>query len=72
MADDLDRLMDMANRDTLQRIAKRQRFLQLRAPRCQFCAHDQVQLVHATKPPAEWRCRICKTRFTYEPQGDPT
>lgn len=37
-------------------------------PKCPACGHEQVQLLMRHTPPAEWRCRICKHRFTYEPE----
>ena len=40
--------------------------LQKRAPICRYCYTDQVQLVSPFHP-AQWRCRRCKVRFTYEP-----
>ena len=34
---------------------------------CPACCSPQVQLVAYNKEPAEWKCRICKCKFTYEP-----
>lgn len=38
------------------------------APLCENCAHEQVQLIDSFVIPAEWKCRICKTKFTFEPK----
>lgn len=48
-------------------LARRDR-LYANIPRCQ-CGSDQVQLISAT-PPAAWRCRRCKTSWTFEPSLD--
>lgn len=34
------------------------------APVCPKCETNQVQLIDSNSP-AEWRCRHCKTRFTF-------
>jgi ribosomal protein L37AE/L43A len=51
----------------IEAIVNRQDFLCRNVPRCEFCSADQVQLVQKNMP-AEWRCRICKRFFTFEPR----
>jgi hypothetical protein len=46
-------------------------FLSRHPPRCAACDHEQIQLMDYFHSPAEWRCRICKHRFTFEPDGAP-
>lgn len=33
---------------------------------CESCGSDQLQIVRYY-PPAQWKCRLCKYRFTSEP-----
>jgi hypothetical protein len=38
------------------------------SPRCLKCHDPQVQLTNARAHPAEWRCRMCRHEFFYEPE----
>lgn len=51
----------------LQEILDRQDLLYSSVPLCVACGHVQVQLTEVA-PPAQWRCRICRKRFEYEPE----
>lgn len=44
----------------------RQEYICRNSPRCHECRSFQVQLL-AQHEPAEWRCRQCKHKFTFEP-----
>ena len=51
---------------------RRREFVCQAAPHCPICdaygqKADQVQIMREA-PPAKWRCRICKHRWTYEPK----
>ena len=50
----------------LDQVVGRRTMLCKHAPTCQ-CGSRQVQLEFAQVKPAQWRCRDCKRRFTYEP-----
>lgn len=45
---------------------KRVDFLRQHLPRCPSCDHVQVQIMKRAIP-AEWRCRMCKHSFVFEP-----
>ncbi len=36
-------------------------------PSCPRCNATQVQIIDWKMRPAQWRCRLCKTYFTAEP-----
>jgi hypothetical protein len=36
-------------------------------PRCPACGAEEVQIMRHEQP-AEWRCRECRHRFTFEPE----
>jgi transposase-like protein len=69
ISDDIMKIWD----EQMEAIVQRSAFLCHNARHCPFCGTNQVQLKKHTRP-AEWRCRICKKRFEYEPpihgQGD--
>lgn len=46
---------------------ERSDFLCKNSPKCLACGHEQVQLVDRYSTPAQWKCRICRHRFGYEP-----
>jgi tRNA(Ile2) C34 agmatinyltransferase TiaS len=48
-------------------ILKRRDALYKLQPKCSECGSDQTQLM-GSQPPAKWRCRRCKYRFTLEPK----
>lgn len=48
--------------------AKRREFLGKYMPRCPKCDDVQVQLTSYLDVAAQWKCRICKHRFEYEPK----
>jgi transposase-like protein len=47
----------------------RREWLCRNAPSCPACGESkQIQLVEwICRPPADWRCRTCKHKFSYEP-----
>lgn len=49
------------------KLSERREFLCRNAPYCPKCKTAQVQLREWFHVPAEWKCRHCKTEFTYEP-----
>ena len=51
----------------LAKLMDRHDFLCREAPHCQICGSNQVQLMSKNMP-AEWKCRICKRWFKYEPR----
>jgi hypothetical protein len=52
----------------LLRKADRRDFLCMNVPVCHSCGHNQeVQLIDGANQPAQWRCRVCKHFFMYEP-----
>jgi hypothetical protein len=58
--------VDMAQ---LLKIADRREHLCRNPPKCPVttCCTDQVQITDWFSIPAEWKCRRCKHKFTYEP-----
>jgi len=51
-------------------ILRRRKLLDKYTPRCPKCYSEQVQLfAGASSPPAKWKCRRCKMRFTDEPSA---
>lgn len=48
------------------RIVGRYEELSRHAPRCFRCGDRQVQHTDINRP-AQWRCRICRYRFEFEP-----
>ena len=44
----------------------REDYLCTHAPRCLKCDTEQVQILDRNAP-AKWKCRECKTKFTFEP-----
>ncbi len=43
-------------------------FLKKNVPACPVCAEtQQIQLVEYIIPPAQWKCRICKNKWSEEP-----
>lgn len=55
----------------LERILDRLDFLCRHPPHCEACGTEQVQIIDYIRPPATWRCRICKHGFTNEPAAGP-
>lgn len=53
----------------IEKLFARQEQLEKAHPKCPKCASDQIQIMSKAVP-AEWRCRICKHDFTFEP-GSP-
>ena len=47
--------------------ADRREFLAKNACYCPVCGTEQVQLINHFIKPAQWRCRHCETKFTFEP-----
>lgn len=58
MKRDLDVLFDLADRLAM---------LSHHAPACAACASPQVQVIDYFHTPALWKCRLCKHRFSFEP-----
>lgn len=56
--------------NTAVQYAKRREFLGKFMPLCPECRTEQVQLVAYIDVAAQWKCRICKHRFEYEPNED--
>lgn len=54
--------------DVSEVILRREKFLADHQPYCPFCGAHQVRLVDI-RPPAQWRCRVCKGQFEYEPSS---
>jgi transposase-like protein len=50
----------------LEAIIARDDLLMRNSPLCPDCMSGQVQ-IKDKRTPAEWRCRECKRRFTFEP-----
>jgi ribosomal protein L37AE/L43A len=48
-------------------MSDRRRWLCRHAPKCPECGDPQVQLVDWFPIPAEWKCRKCKHKWTFEP-----
>lgn len=48
-------------------VIARQKFLYANTPKCERCGDEQVELV-AKAPPALWKCRDCKHKFSFEPE----
>lgn len=46
--------------------AERRDFLEHRVPQCPACHRNQVQLLDHNRP-AQWKCRVCRVCFEYEP-----
>ncbi len=49
--------------------ANRREALSKKTKNCPECTKDQVQLLAYHSQPAQWKCRICKHRFNWEPEG---
>ena len=59
------------NTEVMDQINARYAFLRDGRPVCTVCGEEhQVWLVD-TGIPAQWKCRTCKCKFTYEPKGQP-
>lgn len=56
-----DRLLDMS---WLAAIVARQDEIFSLQPSCPRCSTQQVQIINMHIRPAEWKCRMCKTKFT--------
>lgn len=54
--------------DELLKLSDRVAMLCHHAPRCPACNDVQVQVVDYTHTPALWKCRMCKHRFSFEPE----
>lgn len=50
-------------------LSNRRSALGICPPQCLKCNHVQVQLVRSDIVPAEWKCRICKHPFLFEPDA---
>lgn len=61
--------MSFAAFDKIEALTLRRFYLTRNAPICPKCSTPQVQLTDMYQNPAEWKCRMCKTRFTFEPPG---
>lgn len=54
---------------TLKETVIRREWLVRNVPPCPSCSESrQIQLVDWLREPAEWRCRACKYRWTWEPE----
>jgi hypothetical protein len=54
--------------DITQSLVARRLHLRLHTPPCPACGcTDQIQLKDWFITPAEWKCRICKNKWSYEP-----
>lgn len=51
-------------------LQERRQFLGKNMPKCvnPDCGTEQVQLVLYIDCAAQWKCRVCRTRFEYEPK----
>lgn len=45
----------------------RRNFLSRNMRPCPACGDDQIQLIDDLVEPAEWKCRMCKHEFQFEP-----
>jgi len=65
-------VIDVTMRDEIIRQAEywtnRRNFLSKSVPRCPACNDGQVQLIDLFPTPAGWKCRICKHKFSWEPE----
>lgn len=52
--------------ELLRTIFKRQDEVFGNVPKCPSCGNEQVQIIDWNKP-AQWKCRICKFKFEFEP-----
>lgn len=52
----------------LEALTIRRFYLSRNVPACPKCGDPQVQLTDISQNPAAWKCRKCKTRFTFEPK----
>ena len=50
--------------------ANRREWLCKHVPTCPVCKEKQVQLLRWFIDPAVWKCRICKYKWSYEPQPE--
>ena len=48
---------------------KRQDHILKHVPKCPSCGSEQVQIMRFVAP-AQWRCRICKVAFEFEPEQE--
>jgi tRNA(Ile2) C34 agmatinyltransferase TiaS len=56
--------------DELEAIWTRREFINRNVPHCPRCREQmQIQIIDIGQP-AQWRCRMCKHRFAYEPARD--
>lgn len=53
----------------MQHFSDLKEFLAKNAPRCTECKTDQVQLISYHKEVPQWRCRMCKHKFDFMPEG---
>ncbi len=47
-------------------------YLKKHGPTCVCGESRQIQLREFIQPPAEWKCRTCKKKWNFEPDGTPT
>lgn len=57
----------LLSREDLQSLINRRDYLCKFSPKCHACSHEQVQLVRCDIVPSNWKCRMCKHRFLFEP-----
>lgn len=53
---------------TMQATWDRRALLYANTPQCPRCGDVQIQIMSDAMP-AQWRCRICKHGFDYEPES---
>ena len=51
------------------KLAERREWLGKNAIHCPQCGTEQVQLVDHIVKPAQWKCRHCKYKYEFEPDG---
>jgi ribosomal protein L37AE/L43A len=50
------------------RLSDRREFLGRHVPQCPACHRNQVQLLNHGVP-AQWKCRVCRVCFEFEPSS---
>lgn len=59
--EEFDKIMSNALKLSNRRIS-----LSKKVPKCPSCKDEQVQLVEYNVSPAQWKCRKCKHKFSFE------
>jgi len=53
----------------LEELIARKDFVCSQVPNCPNCQERmQIQVLNYSATPAQWKCRICKHKFEYEPE----